>query len=109
MHPMIRFGLNASAILLALFLAACAKDLPGSVSGECQVFTPPDAVICGQTNADQAYIDEQIERGVQGCGWKRPPNDICPIPEIVPAQPKKRTMVDRILHRKEPAKPETVR
>lgn len=96
-------GIIASAILLA----ACAKDLPGSASGECQIFTPPDAVICGQTNADQAYIDEQVERGVQGCGWKRPPPDTCPIPEpeAKPA-PKKRTMVDRILRRKEPgAKP----
>lgn len=93
-------------IATAILLAACAKDLPGSVAGgECQVFTPPDAVICGQTNADQAYIDEQVERGVQGCGWKRPPAEMCPAPiaETRPA-PKKRTMVDRVLHRnKQPA------
>jgi hypothetical protein len=100
------FGIISSTILLA----ACAQDLPRSATGECQIFTPPDAVICGQTNADQAYIDEQIERGVQGCGWKRPPADTCQIPETeAKPAPKQRTIVDRILRRKEPAKTETVR
>lgn len=57
----------------ALMLAACGTSRPASVAGgECKVFVRPASVIVGATARDQDWIDDTIERGVAGCGWKRP-------------------------------------
>ena len=58
--------------LIALLPAGCGTPRPGSARGECQIFTRPATVVLGQTAYDQGWIDDQIESGVAGCGWKRP-------------------------------------
>lgn len=57
----------------ALMLAACGTSRPASVAGgECKIFHRPVTVITGVTSMDQDWIDDTIERGVAGCGWRRP-------------------------------------
>lgn len=40
--------------------------------GECRAFKRAAVEVCGLTAADQAYINETIERGVGACKWQRP-------------------------------------
>jgi len=57
----------------ALMLAGCGTSRPASVAGgECRVFVRPAFAVKGVTARDQDWIDDTIERGVAGCGWKRP-------------------------------------
>ena len=53
-------------------MAGCGTLRAVSVSGECKVFVSPVYVIGGKTPDDQSWIDDTIESGVAGCGWKRP-------------------------------------
>ncbi len=77
-------------LILGAFLlsaAGCAGDMPASVSGgECRVFVPPQAKICGLTLSDQKWIDENVESGIASCGWERKPGATCvrPIHKTTP-------------------------
>src|SRR5689334_1702336 len=63
----------ASACALAMLLAACGTSPKGSVLGsEGAALKAPAFVVKGKTSHDQAWIDETVEAGVSGLGWKRP-------------------------------------
>lgn len=63
----------ASACALAGTLAACGTSPKGSVLGsEGGAIKAPAFVVRGKTVHDQAWIDETVEAGVLGLGWKRP-------------------------------------
>lgn len=70
-----------------LTLGGCGTLRPGSVqAGECKVFLPPVTQVEGKAPVDQYWIDDTIESGVAGCGWKRPaPKKKAP---VVKAKPK---------------------
>lgn len=61
------------AFMSAALLAGCGDHPAVTVNdGECKAFRRAAVETCGLTEADQDVIDEQIERGVSACKWKRP-------------------------------------
>lgn len=77
-------------------LAGCASDnrIATVKDGASKIFSPPPHVIKGATRVDQSWIDETIESGISGLGWKRPgprpPGLDAVKPVAVPAPVKKK-------------------
>jgi hypothetical protein len=59
---------------LAFALAGCASNRPGSVDGECKVFSDPGFAVQGKRLKDKQWIGKTQEQGITVCGWKRPKN-----------------------------------
>lgn len=63
-----------AAIIVAtcVLLASCAGKMPGSVEGECKVFTDPWFAVQGKRLKDKQWIGATQEKGIEVCHWKRP-------------------------------------
>lgn len=60
-------------VAAAALLAGCQTTGTGSVrGGECRVFAAPAYAVRGARPYDQQWIDQTVESGVGGCGWRRP-------------------------------------
>lgn len=59
--------------LLTVGLAACGGTVkPASVSGgECKIFRANTKPVKGADAYTEEFLDDTIEAGVVGCGWKR--------------------------------------
>lgn len=102
---MIALRLTAIA-LLGLSLGGCNwQTVSGSVAGgECKVFERPQYAVRGARPYDQNWIDNTVEGGVGGCGWKRPAArpaslDAVPGKKSKAAPPKKLGLIKRIKDR----------
>lgn len=63
---------TAVMLSLTVALAGCAGTVgPASVKGECRLFRAPVTPLKGADQATENYLDDTVEAGVAGCGWKR--------------------------------------
>ncbi len=60
-------------LLLAAPVTACGTGPtgPATIKGECKLFRPPVAALRGADRYTEDYLDDTVEAGVAGCGWKR--------------------------------------
>ena len=59
-------------LLIAAPVAACGAARPASVSGgECRIFRAPTQAVKGADTYTEYWLDDTVEAGVVGCGWKR--------------------------------------
>lgn len=69
----------------ALLLTGCGTvPKPATVEGECRVFDDPGFRVRGVTTRDKRWIATTQEKGIQVCGWRRPPS--MPEPQTAQAQ-----------------------
>lgn len=57
---------------IAMSLTGCGTPRLADAAAEASILKPPAAEIRGKTAHDQRWIDQTVEAGVQGLGWKRP-------------------------------------
>jgi len=60
-------------VAFCLALAGCPQP-PGSVEGECKVFSDPGFAVQGKRLKDKQWIGRTQEQGITVCGWERPSN-----------------------------------
>lgn len=94
-----------AALAACLALVACGPNDQTSVEGGgCKLTPPPGRTVCGQTAEDQDWIDTVITRNGAACHWEKHPDRPCMRIVIDPADltPEQKAQLDQVLHPKRP-------